>query len=149
MEGMARYGFWLITAAAAIVAVPRVTYLMRRAKYEPVAIDAARRHGLPDKLVSIVADVESAYDPAAKSPAGALGIMQIVPRWHPGIDPFDPLAAIDYAAGYLKSLYARYRNWPMTLAAYNWGPGNLDKKGWINAPAETRAYVQKIMQRLA
>ena len=115
---------------------------------------ATRAYGLPPLLLARVAYQESRFRPdiitgATKSSAGAEGIMQIVPRWHPGVDPLDPAAAIDYAAKYLRGLYDRFGSWSLALAAYNWGQGNQSKDlrdGVVGNewPAETRAYVRDI-----
>lgn len=116
--------------------------------YGDVFLAAETAHGLPKFLLVEVARAESQFNIYAKSPAGAQGIMQIVPKWHPGVDPYDPNAAIFYAANYLKQLYNKTGSWQGALGAYNWGIGNLEKYGWGRAPAETRNYVAKISARL-
>lgn len=86
------------------------------------------------------------------SSAGAVGIAQIVPKWHPGIDPTDPIASIWYAGAYLVELKRQFGSWDRALAAYNWGPGNLrvaiaqagEDQWTLQAPAETREYVAQI-----
>lgn len=135
----------LITGLIA-VSVGGMAYVQkrRREKYQTVAINAERDLGLPPGLLIAMAETESAWDPRAVSPAGAIGIMQIIPKWHPGVDPWNPIASIQYAGKYIKNLYHKYGNYTLALAAYNWGPGNLDRQGWINAPEETRQYVKKI-----
>lgn len=110
---------------------------------------AERKHGIPHNLLTRVAYQESRFrddiiSGETTSSAGAVGIMQIVPRWHPDVNPLDVSAAIDYAGGYLASLKKQVGSWEMALAAYNWGIGNLQRQGWQNAPAETRQYVQQI-----
>ncbi|WP_086479438.1 lytic transglycosylase domain-containing protein [Oceanospirillum sanctuarii] len=87
------------------------------------------------------------------SSAGAVGIAQIVPRWHPEARPLDPEHSIFYAARYLSQLNRQFNDWPMALAAYNWGPGNVSKarkkygRSWLEkAPKETRNYVSQIGQ---
>jgi Transglycosylase SLT domain len=110
---------------------------------------AERRYGIPENLLVRVAYQESRFRDdiitgKTVSYAGAVGIMQIVPRWHPEVDPLDVSAAIDYAGKYLKSLYNRFGSWRLALAAYNWGQGNLSNKGIENAPRETRDYINQI-----
>lgn len=85
------------------------------------------------------------------SPAGAVGIAQIVPRWHPEARPLDPEHSIFYAARYLAQLNRQFNDWPAALAAYNWGSGNVNKarmqhgRNWLEkAPKETRNYVSQI-----
>lgn len=106
--------------------------------------EAERRYGLPPNILVRMAQQESNFDPNAVSPAGAVGLMQIVPKWHPTVDPRDPFASIDYAGRYLRQLYDRFGNWPEALAAYNWGPTVLERKGLDQAPRETRRYVAAI-----
>lgn len=122
------------------------------------AITAAElREGLPHNLLARLLWQESRYRPeiidgTVPSPAGALGIAQIVPRWHPDVNPLDPFASIDYAARYLRDLRRQTGSWEMALAAYNWGIGNLNKalntygRGNVlaYAPKETRNYVLDI-----
>lgn len=101
-------------------------------------------YNLPVNLLARVAQQESSFRPDVVSPAGAVGLMQIVPRWHPDVDPTDPIASIYYAGKYLRQLYNRFGTWSEALAAYNWGQGNLDRLGLSEAPAETRNYVADI-----
>ncbi len=80
-----------------------------------------------------------------RSSAGAVGIAQIVPRWHPDVDPLDPIASINYAAQYLRRLYRQFGSWDKALAAYNWGPGNVSRYGLASLPAETHNYITEIL----
>lgn len=85
-----------------------------------------------------------------KSGAGAVGIAQIVPRWHPGVDPLDPVEAIHYAGGFMRRLQNEFGRWDHALAAYNWGPTALrnhlqGREGFRALPAETRNYVREIL----
>lgn len=117
--------------------------------YRPHMEAAEDKHGLPRGLLSAVAEKESAWRDdiihcRTASPAGALGIMQIVPKWHPDAEPCDPLKSIDYAGGYLAKLHQQFGTWTLALAAYNWGPGNIAKNGAEGWPRETRDYVAKI-----
>lgn len=124
------------------------------AALRPVFASAAARHGLPAGLLEAVAYRESRFRPDiingdVRSSAGAVGIMQILPRWHPEVGEagaLDPATAIPYAAKYLRQLFEQFGSWRLALAAYNWGPGNLrtwQAKGG-NWPAETRTYVDEI-----
>jgi soluble lytic murein transglycosylase-like protein len=96
---------------------------------------------------------ESTFNPSAASGAGAQGLMQIVPKWHPECkNPNDPNEAIPYAASYLAKLNRRYKgDWEKTIAAYNTGEGNLDNnirkngENWRdNLPLETKNYIADI-----
>jgi peptidoglycan DL-endopeptidase CwlO len=108
---------------------------------------ATIRYGLPPGLLSRVAYQESRYNPKAKSPAGALGLMQFMPATAKdfGIDPWNPEQSIWAAAQYLSQLYKRFGNWKEAVAAYNWGQGNVAKKGLEKAPSETRNYFAQIL----
>lgn len=108
-------------------------------------------YGIPRDLLARQAYQESHFRPdiingTTVSPAGALGLMQIVPAYHPTADPLNVPAAITYAAGFLRSLYNQFGSWALALAAYNAGPGNVAKYGNTVPPfAETQAYVSSIL----
>jgi hypothetical protein len=109
---------------------------------------AAVRHGAhPDLFVKQIQQ-ESGFNPKAYNHAsGATGIAQIIPRWHPGVDPTDPIASLDYAAKWMADLRRIYGSWRAALAAYNWGPANVAK--WDGKretlPEETRHYLDVIL----
>lgn len=119
---------------------------------------AAAQYSLPAGLLEAVAYRESRYrqdiiNGTTRSTAGAVGIMQVIPRWHPELGEagaLDPQRAIPYAAKYLRQLFNQFGTWPLALAAYNWGQGNLERKDLADGvigddwPAETRAYVDEI-----
>lgn len=118
-------------------------------KYLVLLHNAEIKHGLPPDLLARVAYQESRFrddivNGKVTSAAGAQGIMQIVPRWHPTINPLDVPAAIDYAARYLRQLYQQFGLWSLALAAYNYGPGNVSKVPRDQWPVETRNYVADI-----
>ncbi len=116
---------------------------------------AGAAQGLPPGLLEAVAYRESRFrqdiiDGRVRSSAGAVGIMQVVPRWHPDLGEagaLDPARAIPYAANYLRQLHRQFGSWRLALAGYNWGPGNLaaaagkPESSW---PSETRTYVAEI-----
>lgn len=108
------------------------------------------KYGIPHDLLARQAYQESRFRPdiidgSTVSPAGAQGIMQIVPKWHPGVDPLDVNAAIDYAGNFLRSLYNQFGSWSLALAAYNAGPGNVKKYGGVPPFDETQNYVAQII----
>ncbi len=107
---------------------------------------ATARHGLPAGLLSAVARVESGYDAGAVSPAGARGLMQIMPGTARdlGVDPMVPAQAVDGAARLLAQHLETFGSLPLALAAYNAGAGNVRKHGGVPPFAETRAYVEKV-----
>jgi soluble lytic murein transglycosylase-like protein len=118
-------------------------------KYLTAITAAEQREGLPDGLLHRQLYQESHFrtdiiDGSTVSVAGAVGIAQIIPRWHPGVNPLDPIASINYAAKYMRQLYNQFGSWSLALAAYNWGPGNVAANGLNNAPPETQQYVAQI-----
>jgi membrane-bound lytic murein transglycosylase D len=120
------------------------------------------QEGVPPEL-AWVAEVESSFDPQARSPAGAAGLFQLMPTtahtlqlaaW-PRDERLEPDKNARAAARYLRSLYRHYGNWPLALAAYNAGPSRVDqllKKERVRTyegiasrlPAETQMYVPKV-----
>ena len=121
-------------------------------EWEPHFQQASQQHGLPVPLIKAVAGTESNMDPNAVSSAGAGGVMQIMPGTAGDLgvtNRFDPGQSINKGTAYLKQQVDKYGNLPHALAAYNWGPGNVDN--WLKSggdpaklPAETRNYIQKV-----
>lgn len=112
---------------------------------------AAARHGVSAALLSAVAKQESGYDPGATSPAGAQGLMQLMPGTARGLgvtDAYDPAQAVDGAARLLKSLLDRFGSTDLALAAYNAGPGAVLKYDGIPPYAETQNYVTSVLSTL-
>lgn len=109
------------------------------------------KYGLPAGLLSSVAGTESGGDPFAVSPKGAKGPFQFMDGTArdlglKGMDVYDPHKSADAAARYLRYLLdATGGDLEKTLASYNWGLGNVQKKGMDNLPPETRNYVPKVM----
>lgn len=117
--------------------------------YLPLIREQERLYGFPRNLLASLLYQESRFDPNAYNPkVGASGIAQIVPKWHPGVDPFDWEEAIPYAAKFLASLYKRFGSWEKALAAYNYGPTYIAKNGLNNLPKETADYYPSILSRV-
>jgi soluble lytic murein transglycosylase-like protein len=113
---------------------------------------AEHDNGIPQSLLARVLYQESRYRPeivsgAVRSGAGATGIAQLMPATarELGVDPLDAEQSIDGAARYLRRLYDSLGDWAKTLAAYNWGIGNVQRRGLGAAPLETRRYVSEIL----
>ena len=118
-----------------------------RETYEPVARNAARSAGIDPELFVRQITQESGWDPDAGNPSGAQGLAQIVGRFHPDVDPRDPIASLEYAANWMARLHREYGSYRKALAAYHWGPGNVAE--WDGrrktVPAETRRYLDAIL----
>lgn len=115
--------------------------------YRAMARAAARRYGIDEYLFERQIEAESNFDPGAGSSAGAQGIAQIVPRWHPDVDPWNPPEALDYAARLMRNHLNNYDgDWRLALAAYNAGAGAVAQYGGVPPFAETQGYISRIMQ---
>lgn len=122
------------------------------AKYADTIAMAEAQNGIPPNMLARLLYQESRYREdiitgKTRSPVGALGIAQFMPATarEMGIDPLNPPQAISGAARYLARLYDKFGNWTEALAAYNWGSGNVQRKGLANAPTETRNYFVQIL----
>ncbi len=114
--------------------------------YLQVARDAARKHGIPEDLFLRLVQQESGWKIKAKSHKGAIGLAQLMPGTaaNLGVNPHDPKQNLDGGAKYLRQMYDRYDSWRLALAAYNAGPGAVDKYGGVPPYRETKRYVRKI-----
>lgn len=119
-------------------------------QYAAAFAQAEQFYGLPANMLSSIAYQESRYNKNARSSMGAIGLMQFLPATARdyGIDPTDPLQSIDGAARYMRDLYKKFGSWDQALAAYNWGQGNLARKGIDAAPTETKNYLSQILARV-
>jgi soluble lytic murein transglycosylase-like protein len=136
--------------AAALGQTPQIVRSVPADPFAAFVTEAAQRFGVPESWLRAVMRVESAGEVRAISPAGAMGLMQIMPttwvdlrtRHRLGSDPYDPRDNILAGAAYLREMHDRYGS-PGFLAAYNAGPGRYDEylASGRALPAETRAYV--------
>lgn len=120
-----------------------------RERFEPLIRDHAGRQALRPDLVRAVIQVESGFNPRARSAKGAMGLMQLMPETARELrvyDPYDPAENIRGGTIYLRRLLDRYDgNEELALAAYNAGSGAVDRYGRVVPPyRETRDYVRKI-----
>lgn len=123
----------------------------RRRLYFRYVASAACEAGVPVRLFDALVAHESRYQPFARSPAGAMGMAQLMPGTasYLGVsDPWDPIENLRGGARYLREQLDRYGSWHLALAAYNAGPGNVDKHGGVPPFTETRSYVRTILASL-
>jgi hypothetical protein len=121
----------------------------RAAQYEGLINEHAQANALSPDFVRAVIQAESAFNPRARSVKGAMGLMQLMPDTaaeYGVVNAYDPAENIRGGVAYLKSLMTRYDNdVPLALAAYNAGPGTVDRYGRTVPPyKETRSYVARI-----
>lgn len=104
-----------------------------------------KAYGLVPGILKHIIEKESKGDPFAESERGAKGLFQIMPKERSGFhgNPFDPVQSAQYVAKTLAFLLKHYNgDYEKALAAYNWGMGNVFRKGLHKAPAETRNYLK-------
>ncbi|HEX2903038.1 MAG TPA: transglycosylase SLT domain-containing protein [Jatrophihabitans sp.] len=121
------------------------------AQYGAIFAATSARYGLPPGLLAAVAQTESGGNASAVSPAGAQGLMQLMPSTASGlgVDPWDPTQAVQGAAQLLSGYLTRFGSVPLALAAYNAGPGAVEQYGGIPPYQETQNYVAKITGLMA
>jgi soluble lytic murein transglycosylase len=123
--------------------------LPNQAAYDPHIKMTCKLYGLDCNLVKAVIRAESGFNPAAISPKGAMGLMQLMPSTSRDlgvVNPFDPQQNIDGGVRYLRMMLDRFNNdTALALAAYNAGPEAVAKHGGIPPFDETQIYVKTVM----
>ena len=121
----------------------------RRASYLPHVYAAEAKYSLPTGLLDALVWTESRYNPLAVSPAGAAGLGQLMPATAKELgvfNRFDPMANIFGAARYLRQMLDRFGVVHLAVAAYNAGPGAVERAGGIPRNGETPGYVRDVLR---
>ncbi|HRK20712.1 MAG TPA: lytic transglycosylase domain-containing protein [Fimbriimonadaceae bacterium] len=117
--------------------------------FGPLIAQAAQQAGVDPALFDSLVAAESSYDPRARSRAGAMGLSQLMPDTAKSLgveDPFDPWQNLQGGANYLAQMLKRFDGDPrLALAAYNAGPGAVQKFGGVPPYAETQRYVERVL----
>lgn len=128
--------------------VSEAYHIVPKAPYGDLIDRASLTHGVDVRLLHAVIQVESAYRTSARSPKGAMGLMQLMPetaRRYAVQNPFDPAANVEAGTRLLKSLLDRFPL-SLALAAYNAGEAAVERFGGVPPYPETRAYVGRILK---
>ena len=115
--------------------------------YLSLARAAARKHSIPEDLFLRLVQQESAWNARAESHKGALGLAQLLPSTARalGVDPLDPQQNLEGGARYLRTQFEKFGSWRLALAAYNAGPGAVERHGGVPPFRETQNYVVAIL----
>ena len=130
------------------VRLPRLDRIEDLDLYDADFVANQRRTGVPAELLKAVCIAESRMNPNAVSPAGARGLMQIIPSTARALgvtDSFDPTQSITGGATYLAKQVETFGSYPLAVAAYNAGPGAVHEYDGIPPYAETQTYVKRVI----
>ena len=138
-----------LTTASASTTIPEVSRNAPKAQILAMIDKVAKKHGVDQKLVRALVRQESGFNPNATSHCGAQGLMQLMPATAKGLgvtDAYNPVQNVEGGVKYLKGLLNKYNgNVILALAAYNAGPGAVDKYGNVPPYKETQNYVKSIL----
>ena len=138
-----------LTTASASTSIPEVSRNAPKAQILAMIDKVAKKHGVDQKLVRALVRQESGFNPNATSHCGAQGLMQLMPATAKGLgvtDAYNTVQNVEGGVKYLKGLLNKYNgNVILALAAYNAGPGAVDKYGNVPPYKETQNYVKSIL----
>lgn len=127
--------------------------VLKGVKFRTTILSASEKHNVPPELIAAIIHAESNFNPNAKSYARAKGLMQINPPTQKFLglkNPFDPHQNVDAGTKYLSYLLDKFDGQlKLAIAAYNAGPGAVNKHKGIPPYKETRKYVKKVMNYYA
>lgn len=118
-----------------------------RGQFLSVARAAARQHRIPEDLFLRLVQQESGWNPNARSHKGAMGLAQLMPQTARalGVNPRNPAENLEGGARYLRTQYEKFGSWRLALAAYNAGPGAVERYNGVPPYKETQNYVRIIL----
>ncbi len=130
-----------------LVVPPRKLHGRDIAVYITDAKRIAKRHDVPEALFLALIQQESGWNRRARSSAGAIGLAQLMPgtAMYLKVNPHDPLENLEGGARYLRMQYETFGDWRLALAAYNAGPGAVQKYGGVPPYKETQNYIRRIL----
>ena len=136
-------------AAALQSNIPSVNKTSTKSQVLNVVNQISKKYDVDAKLVQALIKQESGFNPKAKSKAGAMGLMQLMPSTAKNLgvqDPYNMVQNVEGGVKYLKSMLNKYNgNVILALAAYNAGPNAVDKYSGVPPYKETQNYVRNIL----
>jgi soluble lytic murein transglycosylase-like protein len=144
---------YAVGTAGSNIRTTRSGYSRKAEEFEPFITASSAEHHVRADLVRAVIQAESAFNPLARSHKGAMGLMQLMPATAAELgvdDPYDPEQNISGGVRYLRVLLDQYsQNEELALAAYNAGPGAVDRYDGVPPYRETRNYIERIRSNAA